>query len=266
MRENQHLKEEKSTKELLDDLNGAILPTEKSVQKLEIFENTIHIFGPPGVGKSTFCAQDWMLIFDCEGGYGGLNVYRQPIPNWTTFLTYARAFLKEEHKFKACCIDRVEVLFGMCQYYISQKHEIEHPSDLEWGKGWSLLHDEFMRPLIALSVSKYGLFTISHESDKEIKTRASTYTRTAPSLAGSGPNSCYSIIVSIADLIIHMDYNEDGKRFLETKGNKNLVAKSRHKGIELEKIELPNEPEKSFETFEALWNKNVKHLPPQSRE
>lgn len=258
-------KEEKSTKELLEELNGgiseAILPKEKSVQKLEIFENTIHIFGPPKVGKSTFCAQDWMLFFDCEGGLGGLSVYRQPIPTWDSFKKYARAFLKEEHNFKACCIDRIEVLFNMCQYDISQKHEIEHPSDMEWGKGWALLHDEFMRPLIALSVSKYGLFTISHDTDKEIKTRAANYTRTSPSLAGSGPNSCYSIIVSIADLIIHMDYNENGKRILELKGSKNLVAGSRHKGLkDLDIIELPDEPEKSFETFEKIWNEKVKGI------
>lgn len=248
---------EKSTTELLEELNGTILPTEKSIQKLEIFENTIHIYGPPGVGKSTFCNRDWMMFANCEGGLGGLNVYQIPISNWELFKQAAREFLKTEHKFKAICIDRIEVLYGMCQFYISKKYNIEHPADLEWGKGWSILHDEFMRPIVALSISKYGLFTISHDVDKTIKTRTGEYSKTVPSLAGSGPNSCYSIIVSIADLIIHMDFDDNNKRILEMRGNKNLVAKSRHKGMELEKIELPDDPEKSFTTFEALWNKNV---------
>ena len=164
---------EKNVSELLTELDQepSLLPKEKSIQKLQLFENTIHIYGPAGVGKSTFCAQDWMLIGDCEGGYGGLNVYRVPIKSWNLFKDVVREFLKGEHKFKAFCIDRVEVLFNMCTFYISQKHEIEHPSDMEWGKGWSLLHDEFMRPLMALSLSKYGLFTVSHDTDKKIKTR-----------------------------------------------------------------------------------------------
>ena len=253
------MKDNKDVSQLLTELDQtqSLLPKEKSIQKLQIFENTIHIYGPAGVGKSTFCAQDWMLIGDCEGGYGGLNVYRVVIKSWNSFKDIAKEFLKGDHKFKAFCIDRVEVLFNMCTFYISQKHEIEHPSDMEWGKGWSLLHDEFMRPLMALSLSKYGLFTVSHDTDKKIKTRTGEYDRTVPSLAGSGPNSCYSIIISISDLIIHMDYNDNGKRILETKGNKNLIAKSRHAGMELETIELPDDPKKSFIIFEELWNKNV---------
>ena len=254
-------KNEKDVSQLLNELDKtqiSLLPKEKSVQKFQIFENTIHLYGPPGIGKSTFCAQDWMMFADCEGGLGGLNVYQIPINNWEKFKDVAREFLKGEHKFKAICIDRIEVLFNICQFYISQKHEIEHPSDMDWGKGWSLLHDEFMRPIIALSISKYGLFTISHDTDRTIKTRTGEYTKTIPSLSGSGPNSCYSIVVSIADLIIHMDYDDTGtKRILEIKGNKNLVAKSRHKNIELERIELSDQPEKSFSTFEKIWNEKV---------
>jgi len=250
---------EKNVNELLGELEKtqSLLPKEKSVQKLQLFENTIHIYGPPGVGKSTLCAQDWMMIGDCEGGYGGLNVYRVPIKSWNSFKDVAREFLQGNHKFKAICIDRIEVLFIMCTHHISQKHEIEHPSDMDWGKGWSLLRDEFMRPLMALSLSEYGLFTVSHDVERKIKTRTGEYDKTVPSLSGSGPNSCYSIIISIADLIIHMDYNESGKRILETKGNKNLVAKSRHRGLELETIELPDKPEESFPTFEKLWKEKV---------
>ena len=253
------MKDNKDVSQLLTELDQepSILPKEKSVQKLQIFDNNIHIHGPAGVGKSTFCAQDWMFFFNCEGGLGGLNVYQEPMTSWETFLKYARAFLTEKHNYKAGCIDRVEVLFSMCQFYISKKHEIEHPSDMDWGKGWSLLHDEFMRPLMALSLSKFGLFTVSHDVERKIKTRTGEYDKTMPSLAGSGPNSCYSIVISISDLIIHMDYDDNGRRILEIKGNKNLVAKSRHKGIELEKIELPDEPEKSFGTFEKLWNEKV---------
>ncbi len=251
---------EKDTSQLLEELETitSILPKEKSIQKLELFDNNIHLYGPAGVGKSSFCARDWMFFFNCEGGLGGLSVYQEEIISWGKFKEYARAFLKEKHNFRACCIDRIEVLFSMCTWHISNTHEIEHPSDMDWGKGWSLLHDEFLRPIMALSLSKYGLFTISHDTDKTIKTRTGEYTKTTPSLSGSGPNSCTSVINSIADLIIHMDYDDNGKRILEIKGNKNLIAKSRHKGMEFEKIELPDDPDLSFALFEKLWNEKVK--------
>src|SRR5512139_3648919 len=92
----------------LDNLEPSILPKQKSVQKLELFDNNIHIYGPAGVGKSSFCAQDWMFFFNCEGGLGGMSVYQEQITSWDAFKKYARAFLKEKHNFKAACIDRVE--------------------------------------------------------------------------------------------------------------------------------------------------------------
>lgn len=233
----------------------SFITLEKSNRKREIWDNNLLLYGPIGVGKTTLFAHDWAYFANTEGGLGGLEVYKTDIMDWATFSFFCAEWVKGEHQFKALVIDTIERLFKMCQDYVMQKHDIEHPSDMDWGKGWAMLSDEFMRPIGKLAVYNRGLIMISHENNKEIKERVKTYNRVLPNLAGSGPNSAYSLVTNMCDCIIHMGFCEKDPsiRELRLAPTENCVAKKRHKELP-DVIELPPDPLLGWEKFETVWN------------
>lgn len=236
----------------------SLVPTEKTKRSLELWENTFVHYGPAGIGKSTFWAQDDFLFVDCEGTLGGLELYAKRIMTWEDFSFLCAEFVQGEHNFKGLVIDPIERLYKFCQNYTMKKHDIEHPSDMDWGKGWTLLFDEFVRPIIKLQLSKYCLVMISHEAEYELKTRTKTFHVKKPNLPGSGPNSAYSTVRDVADYIIYMTFGPDGtSRILELSPTENWVAKKRHKEMP-DEIILPLEPEKAFGHFMSIWNKALK--------
>ena len=95
------------------------MTTEKSNRSVEIWENTFTMYGPAGIGKSTFWAQDQFYFADCEGTLGGLNVYKTKIDSWETFCFFCAEFVEGNHKFLGLVIDCIERLYKLCQVYIN---------------------------------------------------------------------------------------------------------------------------------------------------
>ncbi len=131
-----------------------ILPKEKSKPKKRLEDYSILLYGQPKIGKSTFCSQfDEPLFLATEAGLNALEVYQVAIPTWEKFLEACAAIAKGDHQFKTIVIDTVDNLWKSCSEYVRKRHNIHHESDLEWGKGWELVKDEFSRALTKLSFS-----------------------------------------------------------------------------------------------------------------
>jgi len=209
------------------------LPTERSKLSPNLLDYTILIHGIPKIGKSTLANEAGnVLFFDTEGGLKGLEVFAEPVYTWTNgdethaFLNMCAEFVKGEHEFSAICIDTIDALHKLCTGYLMKKSGIIHPSELEWGKGWDMVKDEFMRPLNKLAVSPYGLILISHSRSVEITTRTSKITKAVPTLQ----NYIWTQISAFVDIILYYDteVTDDGtKRFLRTKPSENWIAGDR---------------------------------------
>lgn len=219
------------------------LPTEKSIPKKNLFDYPIFIHGQPKIGKSTVVSEIPNILFaDTEGGLSALEVYKQPITSWNngegSFLQLCSDFTKEEHNYVALCIDTVDRLHKLCQHYVMVKHDITHPSDLDWGKGWELVKDEFMRPLIKLSLSPYGLILISHTKMIEITTRTSKLTKAIPTLQPAIWEQV-DAFVSI-ELYFTIEETEDGEeRIIKTRPSEKWIAGDRTgKLLNHEKLEM----------------------------
>ena len=208
-----------------------MLPLEKSKPKENLFDYVTLFHGPPKIGKSTLISEIGDVLFaDCEGGLSALEVYKYPIPDWLTFLSLCKEFTTEEHKFKAMCIDTADALHSKCTSYLMDKYDIIHPSDLEWGKGYDLVKTEFLRPMIKLSTSPYGLILISHTQEKEITTRTSKITKHVPSMA----NYVWKQIEGFVDIVIYCYTEESGgteKRWLTAKPSEKWIAGDRTKRL-----------------------------------
>ena len=77
-------------------------------------------------------------------------------------------------------------------------------SDLEWGKGWNALGDEFSRVMCKISRWPYGVIFISHSKEKEIKSAGKKIDRIEPAIMTTG----FKVINALADLILYCYTNE----------------------------------------------------------
>ena len=136
-----------------------------------------------------------------------------------------------EHPFKAIAVDTVDLLHKYCTDFVCKKHNIKHPSDMSFGKGFALVSSEFQRAFTKLASLPYGLFLVSHAVEREIETRTGKYHKTMPTL----PESARKILVGMTDLILYVDLetvtNQDGSvaynRVLRTKPDKHFEAGDR---------------------------------------
>jgi len=168
------------------------------------------------------CAQaDSALFLATEPGLNHLEVYQQPISTWDELLVAAKEIAEGKHAFRTIVIDTVDNAYRMCAEYICRKHEVEHESDLEYGKGYALVNAEFHRVLNKLALLPYGLFLVSHSQEKEIETRTGKYTKVVPTL----PDKARKLVLGLVDIILFCDLEPttsvDGKpayrRVLRTK-------------------------------------------------
>ncbi len=178
------------------------LPTVKTKPKTSLEDQIILIYGPPKIGKSTFASKfSSPLFLATEAGLNNLEVYQMPIDTWEAFDEAYKELKAGKNDFRTVVIDTVDNLYRACQVYVRNKHGIAHESDLDWGKGWSLVKDAFTHAITKLSLLPYGLLMISHSDNVEIKTRTAVINKSIPTL----PKAAREIVLGLADIILFCD-------------------------------------------------------------
>lgn len=208
------------------------LPTAKTPPKLDLANLNMLIYGAPKIGKSTFCSNaDEALFIATEAGLNSLDVYQVRVSTWAELLATAKDVADTEHKFKTIVVDTIDNAYRMCLEHVCALNKIQHPSDLDYGKGYGLVNNEFTRVLTKLSLLPQGLILVSHAQDKEMQTRTGKVMKTIPTL----PDAARKIVLGMADMILYADVeivpNGDGKpttrRVLRTKPAANYEAGDR---------------------------------------
>jgi len=181
------------------------LPTEKTKPITEMYKTTALLYGPPKIGKSTFCANiPDALFLRTEDGLKALEVFEMPITTWKDFLGACREIAEGKHSFKTIVIDTIDNLFKVCSDFVCEQLKIKHPDELDYGRGYEKINTELFRVLTKLSLLPYGLWFVSHSIDKEVKTRTGKITKTVPTLK----NSTATALNKMVDFILYCDFEE----------------------------------------------------------
>lgn len=235
-----------------------VLPKEKTPPRRGLEGKPILVYGPPKIGKSTFCAGiPDALFLATEPGLNDVEVFQVPISRWEDLQEATEALLAQD-RFRTVVIDTIDNAYVFCSHFICRQHEILHESDLVMGKGWALVRNEFRRVLVRLS-AKLGLVMVSHSTEREFDSRSGKYVRVVPSLPGKNAE----VAVDMAHAVLYFDH-ETGKnargeveerRVIRTRSSKFYNA-----GLQ-GGPQLPDPLPMNWKAFEAAYRERYEEKP-----
>lgn len=105
------------------------------------------VYGPEGIGKSTFAAHfPDPLFFDVEGSTAQLDVARvDTIRTWKELLELTAEFTRNRSVFNTLVIDTVDWAERYCIAYICERDKKASIEDYGYGAGYTKLLEEFSR-------------------------------------------------------------------------------------------------------------------------
>ena len=111
------------------------------------------VYGPEGIGKSTFASQfPEPLFIDTEGSTTHMDVARLPKPSsWTLLLEEVRYVIQTPGLCKTLVIDTADWAEALCITEICARNHWSGIEDPGYGKGYVYLADEFGKLLNLLS-------------------------------------------------------------------------------------------------------------------
>jgi hypothetical protein len=96
------------------------------------------IYGPHGLGKSTFAAQaDRSIFIQTEDGLGNIQCERFPLA--TTYADVIAALgelYTEQHEYRTVCLDSMDWLERLIWAKVCQERSVETIEDIGYGKGY----------------------------------------------------------------------------------------------------------------------------------
>jgi hypothetical protein len=120
-------------------------------------------YGPEGIGKTTLASQTPNPVFiDTEDGTDHLDVVRfKDLTKWEDITTAIQQLATGEHDFQTLVIDTADWLEKRLIEYVCRKANKESIEDFGYGKGYTLLAEEFAKFLASLdALLKRGMHVV----------------------------------------------------------------------------------------------------------
>lgn len=238
------------------------LPSQKSKPMNKMSDFSILLYGYEKIGKTSLASQfPDALFLMCEPGGKSLEIYQVEIKNWIDIKDVCTLLDKSKGKYKNIVIDTVDIAFNMCQDYVCKKLAIQHPSEEDFGKAWTMIRDEFIRVMSHVQKLGLGVIFISHAEEKEIKRRGGESTdRVQPTLAKQGRK----VLEPMVDLWACYTYTDKGERELIIRGDSNVAAGCRIRDhfTGISRIPMGRSEKDAYELLiKAFNNQNINTTP-----
>ena len=191
------------------------------------------IYGPPGVGKTTFGSVG--LIVDCENGAGTVKCERTPyLETWTNIEQWLQAIENEEHGHKVIAIDSLDWVIRRIEEHVSGCATNNLSSTLNkshggYGNGKQVMKNYIHRvllPQLDRIVNKgIALIMLAHAKRTDITDADGITTeKTAPDISDDYLN----VFVEWSDFVCLARADVDGNRSLMTVESNRALAKNRY--------------------------------------
>lgn len=181
------------------------------------------IYGPEGIGKSTLAAM-WPnpIFIDLEGGTNQLPVVRLETPSsWSMLRAELTAIKNREVPCSTVVIDTMDAAERMCAEYIMARDGKKSIEEWGYGKGYTILQEEFGRLLDYLTdtaASGINVVVLGHSTMRKFERpdESGAYDRFELKLT----KQVSPMVKEWADMVLFCDY----KTYVET--NKSGKAKA----------------------------------------
>lgn len=234
------------------------------------------LYGPEGIGKSTFAAQfPDPLFIDTEGSTRQMNVRRLPMPSsWTILMQMITEVAQNPDVCKTLVIDTIDWAERLCIEHVCKAADKKSIENFGYGKGYVLVKEEFGRMLNRLSdVVEHGVNVLltAHCILRKFERpdESGAYDRWELKLGNKTGSQISALVKEWSDMLLFANYKETiiesgdtkrkkaygGERVLYTQHHPAWDAKNRH-GL---KPELPFE-------FEAIGWTLPDVVPPVAEE
>jgi hypothetical protein len=221
----------------------------------------IVIYGPEGIGKSTFASQfPDPLFLDTEGGTSNLDVRRIKCnKSWNELIAIVKEIHANPHICKTVVLDTADWSETLCTNAVCEKYRKNNIEDFGYGKGYVYLVDEYARLLSLLDqLIEVGINVVitAHAKPRkfELPEEQGSFDRYEMKLS----RQVAPLIKEWSDALFFVNYKiyvvttdtnkkkaQGGKRVLYTTHNPTYDAKNR--------FDLPEELELDFKAIAHLF-------------
>jgi len=140
------------------------LATEKSKRTSNPLKEAWFIYGAWKLGKTTLASKMSDPYFIAtERGHAYVEVYKTDVSSWGELKSVMNLLLTSKHQHKTIVVDTADEAFNMCCHYIYKREGFSHMSELDGGRGYEYVRDEFGSVISKLTQSNFGVVFLAHE-------------------------------------------------------------------------------------------------------
>lgn len=199
------------------------------------------IYGPEGIGKSTFASKFPDAVFiDTEGSTSSMDVARLPRPtSWTLLLEEIDYIKNTPGACKTLIVDTIDWAEQLCVEHICSTHNKKGIEDFGYGNGYVYVKEEFGRFLNQLSdLIEVGVNVVltAHAQLRKFEQpdELGAYDRWELKLGKKTQSQTSPLVKEWADMLLFCNYktfsiatDEDGKKH-KAQGGKRTMYTSHH--------------------------------------
>lgn len=237
------------------------------------------IYGPEGIGKTTFAAQfPKPLFIDTEGGTNTMDVSRLPKPTSWQMLTEEIEYVKQTRPCETLIIDTFDWAEQLCIDYICSSHQKNGIEDFGYGNGYVYEKEEVGKFLNSLEdVIEAGINIVltchAHIRKFEQPDEMGAYDRWELKLGKKTGSQISPLVKEWADMVLFMNYktmsiqvDNKGKKF-KAQGGQRVIYTSHHVCWDAKnRFNLPDEIPLDYNAIAHCLSNNTANTAAENQE
>lgn len=225
------------------------------------------LYGPEGIGKSSFAAQfPTPLFIDTEGSTGNMDVARLDKPSSWTFLHQQIDFVKQNHPCKTLIVDTIDWAERMAIEFVISRANKDSITSFGYGEGFIQLEEEYGKFLNRLSdLVEMGINVVLTAHAKITKfeqpDEMGAYDRWELKLGNKTTAKTASLTKEWADMVLFMNYktfsvatDDKGKRHKGQGGVRTIYATHHPAWDAKNRHSLPDEFPMDYANIAHIFN------------